>query len=123
MASDHKEVAVARWMGVCYTGKNSKSRLYQGPLCKFGPQGHQESKELGLMSGSQQCSGLILATCKQTVSVPWLLLNAPLDGTGDMLRVRGNRTGTEAKRGKRITQWCIQVSEGFREYRPMSTNG
>ena len=43
-----------------------KSRLYQGPLCKFGPQGHQESKEPGLMSGPRQCSGLILATCKQT---------------------------------------------------------
>ena len=43
-----------------------KSRLYQGPLCKSGPQGHQESKGLGLMSGPLQCSGLILATCKQT---------------------------------------------------------
>lgn len=103
-----------------------KSRLYQGPLCKLGPQGHQESKEPGLMSGPRQCSGLILATCKQTQAYcqcPVAAFKCPLGGAGDMLRVRGDRTGTEAKRGKRITQQCIQVSAGFREYRPMSTNG
>ena len=91
--------------------------------------GHRVTKRVKNLAwcqvlSSAQDSFLQLANrLKCTVSVPWLLLNAPLDGTGDMLRVRGNRTGTEAKRGKRITQWCIQVSEGFREYRPMSTNG
>lgn len=46
MASGHKEVAVARWMGVGYTGKNSSPGSIRDPCVNLGHRVTKRVKDL-----------------------------------------------------------------------------
>ena len=55
MASDHEEVAVARWMGVGYTGKNLSPGSIRDPHVSLG---HRVTKRVKNLAG---CQGLCSA--------------------------------------------------------------